>query len=126
MAIGKKIGNFAAKSTSITLSPGSGSMPNAQINYEGKVDGEVDATVYATMNFKSSDGKSGTYTLSSLLILSNGDVVGASGRGTTSYASDQSWNIAGVSDISDTSSMAVKGRIDLQSGTLNGELFERD
>jgi len=101
-------------------------MPDSEINFEGSINGELNGSVYATMNFRTADGKDGNYTLTSLVILSNGDIVGASGRGTTSHASSQQWNVAGVSDVSDTSSMAVKGLIDLENHSFTGELFERN
>lgn len=126
MAIGKKLGSFRAKSTSVTLKAGNGSMPQAEINYEGAVTGELDGALYATMNFDSKDGRSGTYTLTSLLILSNGDILGATGHGTTSHVEDQKWNVVGVSYISDTKGFAVTALIDLENRVVKGDLFARE
>ena len=126
MAIGKRLGSFRAKSTSVTLKPGEGDMPLAEINYEGTVTGKLDGALYATMNFNSKDGRSGTYTITSLLILSNGDIIGASGHGTTSHIEDQKWNVVGVSNVSKSNSFAVKAMIDLENDVMKGDLFAQE
>ncbi|MGR8949184.1 MAG: hypothetical protein ACU84Q_14135 [Gammaproteobacteria bacterium] len=116
------MGSFALQSASVKLSPSDGPMPNSEINFEGHVNCELAGDVYATMNFKSAE----SYTLTSLAILNDGAVIGASGRGTTSFSAAQKWNFAGASNINDTSSMAVKGVIDLEKSSFAGELIERE
>lgn len=125
MAVGKEIGLFDMKSTSITLEANKGKVTAAQVNFEGDISGEFSCTALATMTIQSSDGKDGTYKISARCFMKNGEIVDAVGEGKTTSTGGQKWTVAGVADVSDGRSAAVKGEIDLAKRSYTGRMFER-
>ena len=126
MAIGKKIGAFETHSTSITIIPRDGHMPSSEMNIEGVATGDVSGQLYGTMRFKSDDGKSGTYTFTSVLVSEDGQITSVAGSGTFTSEAMGIWHVAGVSDVRNRQSVAISGLIDLKNHTFNGEVFDRD
>ena len=61
MAVGKEIGAFEMKSTSISLAPGKGSYLTAEANFEGEAHGDLECMAIATMTVTSQNGKDGDY-----------------------------------------------------------------
>lgn len=125
MAVGKEIGLFEMKSTSITLEASRGRVTSAQVNFEGDISGEFSCTALATMTVESSDGRDGTYTVSARCFMQDGDVVDAVGEGKTTSSGGQRWTVAGVATMSNGRAAAVQGEIDLALRTYTGRLFER-
>lgn len=125
MAVGKEIGLFEMKSTSITLEAARGRVTSAQVNFEGDISGEFACTALATMTVESSDGQDGTYTICARCFMQDGEVLDAVGEGKTTSTGGQRWTVAGVAKMSNGRATAVKGEIDLARRTYTGRLFER-
>jgi hypothetical protein len=125
MAVGREIGAFAMKSTSVTLTPGKAGSVTLHINYEGAATGELDSEVFSTMIVESSDGKDGAYRISARCFLRNGDIVDANGHGKTVHGHGNTWSVAGVTELVSGKSWAIRGDIDLTEKSFNGKMFER-
>jgi len=125
MAIGKELGTFRMRSTSITLVPGRRQVRRLSVNFEGEISGELHGFVIATMTVDSAEGEDGEYTVSSRIFHDGGGVTDAVGGGTTTHQASHVWLVAGVSDVSGGRSFAIKGEFDLASRTYEGKLYER-
>jgi len=126
MAVGKEIGSFELKSTSVTLEPGKGGSVTLHINYEGGASGDLDAEVFTTMTVESRDGKDGDYKISARCFLRNGDILDANGQGKTVYGSRHTWTVAGVTEAVGGRSWAIRGDIDLKDRSFVGKMYERN
>jgi hypothetical protein len=126
MAVGKEIGVYDLKSTSVTLVPGKRDTTTVHINYEGELTGEHACTVFATMTLESPDGKDGTYTICARWFLDTGEILDAVGEGQTTLLGDgHKWLVAGVGKVSNGQNAAVEGEIDLATRSFTGKMFER-
>jgi hypothetical protein len=125
MAVGKEIGVYDLKSTSVTLVPGKGDTTTVHINYEGELTGALACTVFATMTVESPDGRDGTYKISARWFLNTGEILDATGEGETTLVEGHKWKVAGVAKVSNGQNAAVKGEIDLATRSFTGKMFER-
>ena len=126
MALGKELGKFDMKSTSITMIPGKKNRPaTAQINFEGNLVGELDATTIATMTIETIEGDDGKYSVVARSIMADGEILDVNGHGKTTHTGGQKWAVAGVADMSDGRSYAIQGEIDFPARSFTGKMFER-
>jgi hypothetical protein len=124
MAKGKSVGEYSAKSTSATLSPGPGGSTITAINFEGTGNraGLGSATIIGTGTFVG--GKSGTYSYCGAAFLDNGETNGATGTGTYESSGTHRWRTVGILQLQDGSSVISEGEIDLATRSWKGILFE--
>ncbi len=125
MAVGKEIGNFDMKSTSVTLEPGKGGSVRLHINFEGVSTGDLECEAIATMTVDSEDGKDGDYRISARCFLSNGEIMDANGHGKTTYGADHNWDVAGITEMQGHRGWAIRGDINLRDRTFVGKMYER-
>ena len=119
MALGKEIGDFTFKITSVThLDPG-----NIQVNLDGTATNY--GTVLATHSFEFEPGaQTGTVLSESQAYLPNGDQSFGSGQGTFESAGGHTWRIRMIIRVSDGQVFATDGVLDLASRSYSGKLIE--
>lgn len=125
MTVGKEIGTFDMKSTSVTLAPGTGEFLTIHMNFEGDVAGEIECRAIATMTVESNDGKNGDYKLCVRRFLNDGEILDAVGEGKTVLDGKHTWSVAGITEIAGRRTWAVQGKIDLEKRSFIGKMFER-
>lgn len=126
MAVGKEIGIFDVKSTSVTVVPGEGNITTTHVNYEGRITGQFASYCFATMTIESKDGKDGTYKISGRWFLKEGGFIDGFGEGETkSTGEGPAWDVVGIAELSNGESCAVEGEINLPDHSFIGKFFER-
>jgi hypothetical protein len=121
MALGKQVGEFSFKLTSLTNSPGpAGSVLN-KITWEGTATGF--GAVFSTTTSVGGP-KNGTYDECGTAYLDNGDALSGIGQGTYESSGKQRWRTAGFIQVSDGRRIAGEGEVDFASRSWKGKLFE--
>jgi len=123
MAKGKLLGEFSAKSTSLTLTPGPAGSTLTQGNFEGTAGGLYPGTLIFTSTFVG--GKSGTYNQCGTVYLNNGEEVSFTSVGTYESTGKHHWRTQHVSQVSDGSGTVAEGEIDLATRSWTGKYFEQ-
>ena len=126
MPVGKQIGKFSLKTTSITYSPTGGDSEVIDMNMDGTIDGaDGTATVLGTLTGSpSADAKSGTYSWVGREFAANGDTRLATGAGFFNASGTGKWALRGYIAFADGTGGAVEGELELASRTLSGTLCE--
>jgi hypothetical protein len=119
MAAGKQTGEYSLKSTSATFTPGPAGSTLVEVNFEGTATGF--GAVLGTATFVSAASKSGTYSWCCAAYLDSGDVMTATGQGTTQSIARHKWRTHGINELSDGSKMTVDGEIDLAERSWKGK-----
>jgi hypothetical protein len=118
MAVGKEIGQFAFKVTSITYGETS-----SQINLRGTATGF--GTVEGTLTTRGEPGaKSGTCSWRGAGYLEDGTIVGGSAEGTWETIGKHKWRIRGLNYLSDGRTIATDGEAELATQAYSGKLYE--
>ncbi len=125
MTVGKEIGEFDMKTTSITFEPGKGDYLTAPINFAGDAPGEIECRALATMTVESRNGKDGDYKICARCFLADGEILDAAGEGKTLLDGKHNWQVAGIAEVAGQRTWAVQGTIDLEKGAFVGKMFER-
>jgi len=124
MATGKQVGEYSAKFTTLTFSPG----PHGSTLIQGNVEGSATGlgAVLGTGSFVVGGGKSGTYSWCGIAYLDDGEQVAINAVGTYENIGKHRWRTqAPVVQLSDGRAQAFEGEIDLATRTWTGKLFER-
>ena len=124
MPIGKEVGSYSLKSTSISKSVDAAGNHVFVLNLEGTVSGGWSGTVLSTLTTTTSDFQTGTYTTSVAVYLADGSVVTGAGTGVLKSKGGHSWQINGTDVVSDGAVIASEGILTLSERTLNGKIFE--
>jgi hypothetical protein len=124
MAVGKRIGEFSLKATTITLTPGPAGSVLLQANYEGT--GTGFGTVLGTLSAASAGQKSGTWSWCAAAYLDNGDSVTGTGQGIFQSDKPNRWRTQGGIQLSDGRMIILEGEIDLATRSWTGQLFEKN
>ena len=120
MAIGKEIGQFSLKSSSVHYSEEGGSV---QISYEGTATGY--GTVLGTITLRGEPGaKGGPCSWRGQGFLENGEVVSGAGQGTWEELGKHQWRTRLIVSTSDGRVHASDGKLDLASRSLTGKMFD--
>ena len=119
MALGKELGDFSFKITSVThLDPG-----NIQVNLDGTAANF--GTVLGTHSFEFEPGaQTGSVLLESQAYLPNGDQLYGSGQGTFESAGGHTWRIRTIIRVSDGQVLATDGVLDLATRSYSGKVLE--
>ena len=122
MAVGKQIGEFSLKSTSITYSAAG----SVQGNFEGTAKGEgLSGPVLGTLITVGVPGaKSGTCSWAGASYLDNGEAVSSKGEGTWEKVGTNKWRIRAVNYLSDGRTIGSDGVLELATRSFTGTLFE--
>ena len=122
MAVGKQIGEFSLKSTSLTYS----ATGTGQANFEGSVKGEgLTGPVLGTLTATGAPGaKSGTCSWAGTSYLDNGEETGGKGEGTWEKIGTHKWRIRAVVYLSDGRTVASDGVLELATRSYTGTIFE--
>lgn len=121
MALGKQVGEFSFKFTSlITTSGPAGSVLN-QFTWEGTATGF--GAVFTTTTSVGGP-KNGTFSECGTAYLDNGDSLSGIGQGTYESTGKHRWRTADFIQISDGRRMAKEGEVDLASRSWKGKIFE--
>jgi hypothetical protein len=125
MALGKPLGEFSLKSTSLTYTA-TGSGGSVQGNFEGTAKGEgLSGPVLGTLIAVGAPGaKSGTCSWVGTSYLDNGEEVEAKGEGTWEKTGAHRWRIRGINYLSDGRTIASDGMIELATRSFTGTLYE--
>jgi hypothetical protein len=126
MALGKQIGQFSGKSTSVTIGPGPGNALTFQANMEGTVSGERGEGTYALTYHAAGElgAKSGTWSWYGIMTLKDGTNMGFRGQGTWDEVSSGKWRYRGTGQLSDGSTYAYEFEGDWATRTWAGKAFE--
>jgi hypothetical protein len=120
MAIGKEIGDFSLKTTSVSYSEGGGSV---QLNFEGTATRY--GTVLGTAIFRGeNEAKSGSLSWRGQGFLENGETVTGTGEGTWEEMGKHQWRTRMIVTTSDGGCHASDGHLDLATRTLSGKMLE--
>jgi hypothetical protein len=121
MAMGKQIGEFSFKSTSLTYSAA-----GVQGNFEGTVKGEgLTGPVLGTLITVGAPGaKSGTCSWVGTAYLDNGEEVHGQAEGTWESLGSHKWRVRGINLLSDGRSIASDGEIHLATRSYSGKLYD--
>ena len=119
MALGKEIGNFSCKITSISYSE-----DGATVNCDGTADNF--GTILGTLTFQASEpaAQSGAASWRGEAYLENGDVVGVLGEGGFEALGNHKWRTRLVISISDGQIFGSDGLLDLAKRSLTGKNLE--
>jgi hypothetical protein len=125
MAVGKQIGEFSMKATSVTYAA-TETGGTVQSNWEGSVKGEgLTGTVQGTLLANGTPGaKSGTCSWVGTLYLENGEEANGKGEGTWEKTGTHKWHIRQVVYLSDGRTVVSDGEIDLATRSSNGKIYE--
>jgi hypothetical protein len=126
MALGKQVGDFSLKATSVTVSPGPGTALTIQVNYEGPATGEAGAGVLiGTLMIVGEPGaKSGTWQWYGLMALNAGGSFGSQGRGNWEESGPHRWRYRGTNTISTGQQYAVEAEGNLAERAVTGRFYE--
>jgi hypothetical protein len=120
MAIGKEVGEFSLKTTSVSYAEDGGSV---QLNLEGTATRY--GTVLGTATFRGEPGaKTGSLSWRGQGFLENGEAVTAIGEGNWQEIGKHQWRTRMIVSVSDGSSHASDGHLDLATRTLKGKMLE--
>jgi hypothetical protein len=125
MAVGKQLGEFALKATSLTYTA-TETGGSIQGNFEGTAKGEgLTGPVLGTLTSGGAPGaKSGTCSWVGTSYLDNGEETHAKGEGTWESIGTHKWRIRGINYLSDGRTVASDGEIVLATRSFTGTLFE--
>jgi hypothetical protein len=121
MASDRPIGEYALKSTSLTISAGPAGSTIIEVNFEGSAG--AFGTIIGTGAFVGA--KNGTYRWTAIAYLDNGEAVTASGPGTYESTGKHRWKTQGVLHMSNWQTLITDGEIDLATRSWNGKIFEK-
>ena len=125
MALGKQIGQYSGKLTSLTLGPGPGNAMTGQVNMEGTVSGELEGTYALTHHVVIEPGaKSGTWSQYGIAFMKDGTSQGFRAHGTWEEIGSGKWRYRGTGQISDGSTYANEFEGDWATRTWAGKLYE--
>jgi len=117
MALGKPIGEYSYKITSITYSEA-----GAQINLHGTATGY--GTGGGTMTVTGEPGAtSGKFSLRGAGFLDDGKVINGTGEGTWETVGKHKWRIRGI-HFAEGRTLASDGEMDLATLSLQGKLYD--
>ena len=119
MAVGKQIGEFTTKITSVTYGAQS-----AQLNTDGTATGfgRIQGTV--TVDVSEPGATRGTCSAIISAYLDDGSILGGNMQGTWENSGKHQWRVRGVNSTTDGRTLAVEGEIDLATDSFNGTLYE--
>ncbi len=124
MQLGKEIGSFSTKTTSMTVTPGDGDALDVSANVEGsaKLDG-ANVTVVGTVIFKG-DAESGTLDWTARGFLESGGAISGKAHGTYQLTGPNIWQTTQIERLSDGRVIASRGEIDLAKRAWTGKIFD--
>jgi hypothetical protein len=122
MPVGKSIGEYSLKSTSLTYSAAG----SVQGNFEGTAKGEgLTGPVLGTLLTVGAPGaKSGTCSWAGTSYLDNGQEVNGKGEGSWEKIGTHKWHIRAVVYFSDGRTVVSDGEIALATRSFTGTLYE--
>jgi len=124
MPIGKELGSYSAKATSITKDLDSSGNSVFVLNLEGTVSGGWSGTVLSTLITSTGDFQTGTYTTSVAVYLDDGSVLTGEGTGVLKSAGAHQWQLNGTDLVSDGTIIASESILTLADRSMSGKLFE--
>ena len=126
MALGKQVGDFSLKATSVTMSPGPGTTLTTQVNFEGPAKGDAGAGVLiGTLTIVGEPGaKSGTWQWCGIMALNAGGSFGSQGRGNWEESGPHRWRYRGTNTTSDGHRYAVEAEGNLAERAVTGTFYE--
>ncbi len=119
MAIGKEIGEFSYKATSVTYG-----VQNVQANLDGTATGFGRVQGTLTIQISEPGAKSGTCSAIFTAYLDDGSIIGATFQGTWENAGKHKWRLHGINHTTDGRSFASDGEIDLATDSVTGKIYE--
>lgn len=124
MPVGKEIGSFKGKFTSVRVCEINGDQRVIEGTYEAKLSGKLSGTATGTITFAGVN-KRGTISDLAVGYLDSGDVVSAKGQGVYWAGKKGSWEIRSAYLIGNQK-VVSEGRVSLSNGSfsLKGKIFE--
>ena len=124
MSVGKSVGEFSFKTTSVNVSSTPGGGASTQVNMEGTATGY--GAVLGTMTFSAEEAgaKSGTTSWVGTGYLENGDTVGGIGKGVFKESGTHKWRVRSIIQISDGTLLLTDGEIALEGKEYHGTIYE--
>ncbi len=125
MPVGKAIGEFSLKATTMTFVPGSDGTITVQANWEGSLSGAgIAGTILGTATFVGAGAKTGSYSWCGASYLPSGDSVTGTAQGSFESIGTHRWRTLGVNPLSDGRVVATEGELDLASRSWTGRVLE--
>ena len=122
MPVGKELGSFDAKITSIRICEVNGDDRVIEGTYEAEVSGQLSGTATGTMTFTGSND-SGSFTDLGVGYLDSGDALSGKGQGVYWLTKPGEWEIRGAFTLG-TQRVVSEGRIELASRSMRGKILE--
>ena len=122
MALGKELGQFSLKSTSLTYAiDGTG-----QANFEGSVESAgMTGAVLGTLHIAGEPGaKKGTCTWVGSVYAENGDEISGTSEGTWESSGTHIWRIRAILTLSDGRTQLSDGELELATRSYTGKLYD--
>ena len=119
MAVGKQMGEFSFKATSVTYEETS-----TRVNLHGSATGF--GTVQGTLTFTASapDATSGKCNWRGVGYLDDGKTIAGSAEGTWETVGKHKWRIRGINYLTDGRTFVSDGEADLATQSYKGKLYE--
>ena len=119
MAIGKAMGEFSLKVTSVTYGE-----TGPQVNVHGTATGF--GTVEGTLTFlgEAAGAKSGQSRWRAVAYLDNGETVDVAAEGTWEVVGTHKWRVRMLNRLSDGQTLFSDGEAELATQSFNGTLYE--
>ena len=124
MPIGKELGTFSAKATSINKDIDSSGNSMFVMNLEGTVSGGWNGTVLSTLIVSTGDFQTGTDSTSVAVYLDDGSVLTGEGTGVLKPVGAHQWQLNGTDLVSDGTVIASEATLILEDRSMSGKLFD--
>jgi len=123
MPVGKEMGSYAAKASSMKKTVDEAGNSVFTMNFEGSVSGGWDGSVLSTLTATTSDYQTGTYTSTVSVYLKDGSVVTGAGSGILRSVGSHEWQLNGTDLASDGTCMISEGVMKLADKSMKGKIF---
>ncbi len=126
LALGKQIGEYSGKLTSLTWEDGPGTATTSHGNIEGTVTGELGEGTYALtqMAVAEAGAQSGTWSQVGFVGMQDGTGVSFRANGTWEATGANKWRYRGTGHLSDGGSYATEFEGEWATRTWAGKLYE--
>jgi len=119
MPVGKQVGEFSSKITSVTYGAQS-----AQINIDGTATGYGRVQATLTVDISEPGAKSGTCSSIISAYLDDGSIVGGHMQGMWENIGKHKWRVRGVNSTTEGRIFAVEAELELATDSFKGQLYE--
>ena len=122
MPLGKEIGTFSAKVTTMRVVAIDGDSSTVELSSEGEVSGQLNGAIIGTTTFTGTNEK-GTLEGHGLGLLASGSV-GSTSSGVYWLSGEYQWQTRGAINLATGETIIGEGTLDFASRSWSGKIFE--